>query len=139
MLHDEKGRDFIATTSMLSPFKIWFYHPVKKANKDQSLYGDISTIKLCAETPYIFRCDIMDYLTAREISEVLSPLTFISEDPRCLGYPVVLWLAHEFSAPSDSMLLYYHDLVVKELNEHGLFDVLYREELTCNFLSLIHI
>jgi hypothetical protein len=138
LLHDERGRDFIATTSILAPFGIWVYHPIKKANKDQSLYGDISIIKLCTESHRVFRCDIMDYLTDREISELLSPLTFTAEDPRCLGYPITLWLAHEFSAPSDSMLLHYHDLVEKELENTGLLEVLRREELTCSFADEIH-
>ena len=122
MLHDEKGRDFIATTSILSPFGIWVYHPIRKASKDRSLYGDISIIKLCEESHRIFRCDIMDYLTDREANEILSPLTFTSEDPRCMGYPITLWLAHEFSAPSESMLLHYHDLIEKELDSAGLLN-----------------
>jgi hypothetical protein len=138
MLHDEKGHDLIATTTMLSPYDIWVYHPVKKANKDQSLYGDISLVKLCEESPRIFRCDIMQYLTYSEVSEILSPLTSISEDPRCLGYPVPLWLAHKFSAPSDTMLLYYHDQVEKALAEAGLLDTLRHEELACNFADEIH-
>ncbi len=138
MLHDERGRDFIATTSILSPYGIWVYHPIREADKDQSLYGNISIVKLCEEGQRIFRCDIMDYLTDREIGELLSPLTFLSEDPRCVGYPITLWLAHEFSAPSDSMLLHYHDQVEKELGNLGLLDVLRREELTCSFVDEIH-
>lgn len=138
LLHDDKGRDFIATTSILSPYGIWVYHPIRKADKDHSLYGDISIIKLCEESQRIFRCDIMDYLTTLEVNELLSPLTFSSEDPRCMGYPIALWLAHEFSAPSESMLLHYHDLVEKELSVSGLLDVLRREELTCRFVDEIH-
>jgi hypothetical protein len=138
LLHDEKGRDFIATTSTLSPYEMWVYHPVRKAEKDHSLYGDISLVKLCEESPRIFRCDIMDYLSVLEMSELLSPLTYASEDPRCMGYPIALWLAHEFSAPSESMLLHYHDLIEKELSNAGLLDVLRREELTCRFADEIH-
>jgi hypothetical protein len=114
-LHDEKGRDFIATTHMLSPSGIWVYHPIKEADKNKSLYGDISVIKLCEENPRVFRCDVMEYLTAQGVSEVLSPLTAIAEDPRCLGYSISLWLAPEFSAPSDSMLLSYHDQIEERL------------------------
>ncbi|NWF87350.1 DNA double-strand break repair nuclease NurA [Candidatus Bathyarchaeota archaeon] len=138
LLHDDKGRDFIATTSILSPYGIWVYHPIRKAEKDHSLYGDISIVKLCEESHRIFRCDIMDYLTTRQVNELLSPLTFSSEDPRCMGYPIALWLAHEFSAPSVSMLLHYHDLIEKELSAFGLLDVLRREELTCRFVDEIH-
>jgi hypothetical protein len=138
LLHDDKGRDFIATTSILAPYKTWIYHPVRKANKDQSLYGDISVVKLCEESPRIFRCDIMEYLTDTDISDVLSPLTYISEDPRCFGYPIPLWLAHEFSTPSDTMLLYYHDQVEKALAEAGLLDTLRIEELSCNFSDMLH-
>jgi hypothetical protein len=137
-LHDDKGRDLVATTSVLSPYEIWVYHPVRKADKDQSLYGDISIVKLCKESPRVFRCDIMDYLTNIEIDDLLSPLTCISEDPRCPGYPVTLWLAHEFSAPSDSMLLHYHDQVEKMLAEAGLLDTLRIEEMSCNFPDELH-
>jgi len=137
-LHDEKGRDFIATTYTMSPYDTWVYHPVRKADKDKSLYGDIAVVKLCKESPYVFRCDIMEYLTNREISELLSPLTCVSEDPRCVGYPVTLWLAHEFSAPSDSMLLSYHDQVEEALGNIGLLETLRREELSCRFADEIH-
>jgi len=138
LLHDEKGRDFIATTSTLSPFGMWVYHPIRKADKDQSLYGDISIVKLCTESQRVFRCDIMDYLTDCGVDELLSPLTLISEDPRCMGYPITLWLAHEFSAPSESMLLHYYDLIEKELTKAGLLASLRREELTCSFADEIH-
>jgi hypothetical protein len=138
LLHDEKGRDFIATTSILSPFGMWVYHPIRKADKDKSLYGDISIVKLCEESQRIFRCDVMDYLTGYEIDELLSPLTCTSVDPRCLGYPITLWLAHEFSGPSDSMLFHYHDLIEKKLDNAGLLDVLRREELTCSFADELH-
>jgi hypothetical protein len=138
LLHDEKGRDFIATTSTLSPYELWVYYPIRKADKDQSLYGDISAVKLCGESHRIFRCDIMDYLTKQEVSELLSPLTLTSEDPRCLGYPIALWLAHEFSAPSESMLLHYHDMIQRELESFGLLEALRREELTCQFVDEIH-
>jgi len=138
MLHDEKGRDFIATTTLLSPYNIWVYHPIRKADKDQSLYGDVTVVKLCEDSPRVFRCDIMEYLADREVDELLSPLTFISEDPRCPGYPIPLWLAHEFSAPSKEMLLHYHDQVEKALSEAGLLDALRREELSCSFPDELH-
>jgi hypothetical protein len=137
-LHDEKGRDLIATTSMLSPYNTWVCHPIRKADKDQSLYGDISLVKLCEDSPHVFRCDIMEYLVDQEISELLSPLTCVSEDPRCIGYPITLLLAHEFSAPSDSMLLSYHDQVERTLGDAGLLDVLRREELSCSFADELH-
>jgi len=137
-LHDEKGRDLIATTYTMAPYDIWVYHPVRKADKDKSLYGDVAIVKLCTESPYAFRCDIMEYLTKQEISELISPLTCISEDPRCIGYPVTLWLAHEFSAPSDSMLLSYHDQVEEALKSVGIFDILRMEESSCRFADEIH-
>jgi hypothetical protein len=87
-LHDDKGRDFVASDSVLSSLGIWFYHPVRRADKDKSLYGDIALVKLCAESNRVFRCDIMDYLVAQDVGELLSPLTCISEDPRCVGYPI---------------------------------------------------
>lgn len=137
-LHDEKGRDLIATTSILSPYGTWIFHPVREADKDKSLYGDVSLVKLCEESLRVFRCDIMEYLTCHEISEVLSPLTAVAEDPRCLGYPIPLWLAHEFSKPSDSMLLSYHDQVENVLAKADLLEILRREEFSCSFADEIH-
>lgn len=137
-LHDEKGRDLIATTSMLSPYTIWFYHPVREADKDKSLYGDISLVKLFEESPRVFRCDIMQYLTSQEISDVLAPLTSIAEDPRALGYPIPLWLAHEFSVPSEPMCLAYHDRVENALAENGLLQMLRTEEFSCSFADELH-
>ena len=139
MLHDEKGRDLVAATYMLSPsYPMWVYYSVKPANIHEHQYGDVSMVKLSGESPRIFRCDIMEYLSGCEITELLSPLTFISEDPRCLGYPVTLWLAHDFSAPSDSKLLHYHDQVEETLASAGLLNVLRVEELSCNFPDELH-
>jgi len=137
-LHDEKGRDFVASVYTMAPYDIWVYHPVRKSDKDKSLYGDISVVKLCSESSRVFRCDIMEYLTDQEITEVLSPLICISEDPRCVGYPISLWLAHEFSSPSDSMLFAYHDQIEEVLKIAGLLGVLKREELSCNFADELH-
>jgi hypothetical protein len=138
VLHDEKGRDLVAATYMLSSDPLWVYYPVTKANVHEHLYGDVSIIKLCEESSRVFRCDIMGYLTHREVPELISPLTSISEDPRCLGYPVTLWLAHDFSAPSDSKLLHYHDQVEETLAAADLLDVLRIEELSCNFPDELH-
>lgn len=137
-LHDEKGRDFIATISNSSSYPIWVYHPVKEANKDKHRYGNVSVVKLCEDSPRAFRCDIMEYLTSREVPELLSPLTFISEDPRCLGYPATLWLAHDFSGASDSKLLHYYDQIEGKLAGAGLLDILHIEELSCNFPDELH-
>jgi hypothetical protein len=137
-LHDEKGRDLVATTYMMSPYDVWVYYPVRKADKDRSLYGDIAIVKLCSDSSHVFRCDIMDYLTQQDIVDLLSPLTVVSEDPRCLGYPISLYLAHEFSAPSDSMLLSYHDEVEEKLADAGLLETLRREERSCSFADEIH-
>jgi hypothetical protein len=137
-LHDDKGRDFVATANMLAKQDIWVYHPVRKANKDKALYGDIAVVKLCKESLHVFRCDIMDYLTDQDMGTLLSPLTCISEDPRCIGYPIPLYLAHEFSAPSNSMLLSYVDQIEETLAAAGLLDTLRREERSCSFADEIH-
>jgi hypothetical protein len=137
-LHDEKGRDLIATTSILSPYETWVCHPVRKADKDKSLYGDITLIRLSKDSPRVFRCDVMEYLTDDEIGEIIAPLTLVADDPRSLGYPVPLFLAHEFSAPSESMLLSYHDQIEASLAEAGLLDQLRREEFTCSFADELH-
>jgi len=137
-LHDERGRDLIAATYQIAPYSLWVYHPVVKSNKERNLYGDVSIIKLCPDSPRLFRCDIMEYLTNRQMNNLLSPITSISEDPRCLGYPVVLWLAHDFSSPSDSKLLHYHDQVERTLADAGLLETLRIEELSCNFPDELH-
>jgi hypothetical protein len=137
-LHDEKGRDLVATTYMMAPSDVWVYYPVRKADKDRSLYGDIAIVKLCVDSSHVFRCDVMDYLTQQDVVELLSPLTAVSEDPRCLGYPISLYLAHDFSGPSDSMLLSYHDRIEEKLSDAGLLDVLRREEGSCSFADEIH-
>lgn len=139
-LHDDRGRDFVAATHGLSPYAMWVYHPVIEAKIREHLYGDISIVKLCKDSPRVFRCDIMGYLLREggEVHELLSPLTSLSEDPRCLGYPATLWLAHDFSAPSNSKLLHYHDQVEKTLADAGLLDVLRVEELSCNFPDELH-
>jgi len=137
-LHDDKGRDLMATTTILAQFGAWVFHPVRRADKDQSLYGDISLVKLCEHSQRVFRCDIMEYLTNREITELLAPLTAVAEDPRCVGYPIPLWLAHEFSGPSDSMLLCYHDQIEATLASAGLLETLRREEYSCSFADELH-
>ncbi len=138
MLCDEKGRDFMASTSMLAPYPLWVYHPVKEANMAEHLYGDVSLVKLCEDSPHIFRCDIMDPLTSSSVSELLSPVTSLSEDPRCLGYPVTLWLAHDFSGASNSKILQYYDLLEKMLAADGILETLRMEELSCSFADKIH-
>jgi hypothetical protein len=80
----------------------------------------------------------MDYLADHNIAELLSPLTCISEDPRCIGYPITLFLAHEFSAPSDSMLFSYTDQIEEKLAAAGLLDHLRSEERSCSFGDEIH-
>jgi len=137
-LHDEKGRDFMAAISMLSSNPMWVYHPVATANVHEHLYGDVTVVKLCESSLRVFRCDVMEYLATTSVDELLSPLVSISEDPRCLGYPVILWLAHDFSAPSNSKLLDYHDQVERALDSAGLLEGLRREEFTCSFADEIH-
>jgi hypothetical protein len=138
MLCDEKGRDFMASTSILASYPLWVYHPVKEANMEKHLYGDVSLVKLCEDSQRVFRCDIMDPLASNNVSEFLSPLTSLSEDPRCLGYPVTLWLAHEFSGASNSKILQYYDLIEKTLSDDGVLETLRREERSCSFADNLH-
>lgn len=137
-LRDEKGRDFAAAAYTFAEAPIWVYYPIVEANMHEHLYGDVSLIKICEESSRVFRCDIMNYLKNYSVEELLSPLTVIAEDPRCMGYPVVLWLAHDFSTPSESQLLHYHALAETELAEAGILERLRREELSCNFVDELH-
>jgi hypothetical protein len=138
ILHDEKGRDLIACTSVLSPYDTWTYHPVRVADRGHDLFGDISLVKLSDESQRVFRCDVMEYLNGRNVEEVLSPLTAVSGDARCLGYPVPLYLAHEFSGPSDTALLHYYDIVEERLKELGLSKMLHLEEQSSSFADELH-
>lgn len=138
LLHDEKGRDLIASTSVLSPYDIWAYYPVKIADRAKNLFGDITLVKLYRESQRVFRCDVMEYLKSQGIEEILSPLTAISGDARCLGYPVPLYLAHEFSGPSDTTLLHYFDIVEDRLREAELSRKLRLEEQSCSFPDELH-
>jgi hypothetical protein len=138
LLHDEKGRDLIASTSVLSPYDLWTYHPVRVADRGRSLYGDISLVKLCEGNQRVFRCDIMEYLKGQKVEEILSPLTAVAEDPRCLGYPAPLYLAHNFSGASDTALLHYYDTIEHKLSEAGLLKMLNREEQSCSFADELH-
>jgi hypothetical protein len=137
-LRDEKGRDLVATTSILSPYDTWVCHPIREADKDKSLYGDISLVRLSKDSERVFRCDIMEYLTEQRVDDVLAPLTAVAEDPRALGYPIPLFLAHDFSAPSESMLLSYHDEIESALAGAGLLEALRREEFSCSFADELH-
>lgn len=140
-LRDDKGRDFIAKTQAIAPQGCWVYFFVKRSDIHNHLYGNVSIVKLCEDSPRAFRCDIMDYLSHSQCCDVpalLSPLMAISEDPRCLGYPVVLWLAHDFSGVSEAKLLQYHVQVEDTLTDAGLLDVLRQEELACNFTDELH-
>lgn len=137
-LRDDKGRDFAAAACSLAEDSIWLYHPVVKANLHEHLYGDVSLVKLSGESPRVFRCDVMCYLVHQPVGDLISPLTTIAEDPRCIGYPVVLWLAHDFSTPSESQLLNYYDLAETKLKGAGVLDTLRREELSCNFTDELH-
>ncbi len=137
-MHDEKGRDLAAAMTYIATSGLWAYYPVRKADRERKLFGDIAVVKLSVDSPYVFRCDIMNYLTDQDITELLSPLTSVSEDPRCVGYPISLYLAHEFSEPSNSMLLSYHDQIEEKLKEAGLLEILRREERSCAFADELH-
>jgi hypothetical protein len=138
LLHDEKGRDLIASTSVLSPYDLWAYHPVRVADRGRNLFGDISLIKLCEGSPRVFRCDIMEYLKGRKVEEILSPLTAVANDARCLGYPAPLYLAHEFSGASDTALLHFYDTVEDKLKQAGISKMLALEEQSCSFADELH-
>ena len=141
-LIDDKGRDLIArvTVDMSTVTTAWIYSiPEKKANTDKHLFGDATLVKLNPGSFRVFRCDIMDYLAGGDIVRLLSPLTSISDDPRCLGYPVSLYLAHNFAkVDADAKLLYHRDLVEKSLAGEGLLNRLKMEEALSNFRSELY-
>jgi hypothetical protein len=137
-LLDNKGRDLISQIAVhMCTATPWVY-PLKelKADLHKHRFGDISLVKLNTDSFRIFRCDIMNYLIGEDITQLLSPLISISDDPRCLGYPVSLYLAHNFAkVDSDAKLLHYRDLVEKALDDEGLLDSLKMEETLSNFRS----
>jgi hypothetical protein len=138
ILHDEKGRDLLANIGLLSPYSLWTYYPIREADRSKQLFGAVSLVKLCEGSPRIFRCDIMEYLKDHEAQDMLSPLTAVAEDARCLGYPVPLYLAHEFSGPSDTTLFHYYDVVEDRLSEAGLSKTLCLEVQSSCFADEIH-
>jgi len=140
-LLDGKGRDLIAQIAVdISTARAWVYHLKElKADAHRHRFGDVSLVKLNPESFRVFRCDIMDYLAEGNIVQLLSPLTSISDDPRCLGYPVSLYLAHNFAkVGSEAKLLYYRDLLEKALADEGLLNSLKIEEALSNFRSELY-
>jgi hypothetical protein len=138
-LLDDKGRDFKTQIAVdMSTAATWVYHPIEKlrVNFHKNRFGDASLVKLNAGTFHIFQCDIMDYLLKENMAELLAPLISIADDPRCLGYPVSLFLAHNFAkVDSEAKLLHYRDLVEKALDHEGLLEPLKMEEALSNFRS----
>jgi hypothetical protein len=140
-LLDGKGRDLIAQIAVdISTARAWVYHLKElKADAHRHRFGDVSLVKLNPESFRVFRCDIMDYLAEGNIVQLLSPLTSISDDPRCLGYPISLYLAHNFAkVGSEAKLLYYRDLLEKALADEGLLNSLKIEEALSNFRSELY-
>ena len=140
-LLDDKGRDLISQVAVhMCTATPWVYHPKElKADLHKHRFGDVSLVKLNPESFRVFRCDILDYLAEGDIVQLLSPLTSISDDPRCLGYPVALYLAHNFAkVGSEAKLLYYRDLLEKALTDEGLLDSLKMEEALSNFRSELY-
>lgn len=142
-LLDDKGRDLIAQIAVdISTATAWVYHPNElKAATHKHRFGDISLVKLNPESFRVFRCDIMDYLTERDVGQLLSPVTSISNDPRCLGYPVSLYLAHNLAkVSSEAKLLWYRDLVERALADadEDLLNYLKCEEALSNFRSELY-
>ena len=137
-LLDNKGRDLISQIAVhMCTAAPWVY-PLKelKADLHKHRFGDVSLVKLNTDSFRIFRCDIMNYLVGEDIVQLLSPLISISDDPRCLGYPVSLYLAHNFAkVDSDAKLLHHRDLVEKALDDAGLLHFLKMEETLSNFRS----
>lgn len=112
-----RGVDFLS--SLLAEDikeRVWLYHPFQEADPHEHLYGDFSFVKLSPLNCVAFRCDVMDYLTGGDLVETLSPLTAISQDARCLGYPICLYLAHNEGKVASPKLLHYRDVVKREVH-----------------------
>jgi hypothetical protein len=118
---------------------VWLYHPYAKANIVEHLYCDISFVKLNALAPIAFRCDIIEYLNDTDLVELISPLTALSQDARCFGYPVCLYLAHHFTKTASPKLTYYREILERELRkEHpDALRKLLTEEMLANFRSQV--
>lgn len=139
-LHDIRGRDYLAKLAYNCPLqKCWVYHPVRKSNFHENLYGDIAAVKLCVDSPLVFRCDVMKYLAeSKMIEDVLSPLVAVSNDCRCLGYPVPLYLAHKRTKIIEPKYFLYK-YRVKDLSEkEGIEDILSLEEQISGFSDKLH-
>ncbi len=135
-----KGTDFLATLlTKCMDRGVWLYHPFAKANLEEHLYGDISFVRLNELTPMAFRCDIMEYLAEADLVELVSPLTSLSQDARCLGYPVCLYLAHQFTKTASPKLTYYREILERELQKKypDALRKLLLEEMLANFRSQV--
>lgn len=141
-LLDSRGRDLITSIAVeISTAAPWLYHPIEglKADYHNHRFGDVSLIRLNARSLNVFRCDIMDYLISSDLVELLSPLTSICDDPRCLGYPICLYLAHDFAKVSaHAKLLHYRTLIEQTLDDAGLLDRILLEERLSNFRSELY-
>jgi len=125
-----KGTDFISSLLVEDMNRAWLYHPYLKAKeRDRHMYGDISFVRLNPEVPIAFRCDIMEYLTGKELVDLISPLTFLAQDARCLGYPVALYIAHQETEVASPKLLYYRDQLEGMLPKHVLHRILLEEKV----------
>lgn len=141
-LLDNSGRDFLTLVAAdMSTAAPWLYHPIKtlRADPHKNRYGDVSVVRLNPRSFRVFRCDITDYLVSNDLVELLSPLTAVSDDGRCLGYPVSLYLAHDLAKVSAyAKLLHYRTLVERDLADAGLLDRIQLEERLSNFRSELY-
>lgn len=136
-LVDPTGKCLLATLSFSSPYPIWAYTDIKKADRHENLFGNVNAIKLCPNEPYVFRCDTMEYLIEDKKS-LFSPLTALANDPRSPGYPIALYLAHDFTRiKSKAPLLYYRDLIEDKLRDIDILDDLLTEEVLNNFRARV--
>jgi len=127
---DNKGRDLIASLLRIISNPLWaFPVPTMRANKDEHRYGNTYVTKFGSEVFVALRCDVMEYLAKEDLGKLLSPLTSLAQDPRCEGYPVTLYLAHDFTRiKSLAKRLEHYDRVEDRLRQAGILDILRTEE-----------
>lgn len=143
VLVDKKGRDFIGRLAVDMPTArtpgVYPIEEMKAEPHRHHRYGDVTVVRLNPRSFRLFRCDVMSYLRKLDLIELLSPLTSISDDPRCLGYPISLYLADRFSkVKSTAKLLHYRTLLERALDQKGILKPLLVEEMVTNFRSYLY-
>jgi hypothetical protein len=153
---DSLGHDAmpsILSNSRSTGHSCWVYFPVREAEHTRHLFSDVGVVKLSPSSERIFRCDVPDYLRPlydTEASELgkskakfrpvslLSSLTALCNDARCVGYPAPLYVAHSLTEIPRPKWLWYYSMRNDWLADAGLLDYVRDLEFIGSFADELH-